>query len=402
MDTVLSWMYRQLARALELPVIRWLVPPRFRVVTITTSPTPGSVESGVFFEPSDAIVSRCQEVGVDDVTPEPEVFPAVTWSVFKDAEVTNNRYFPYLLHGDTLMIGPRRLPGPYQVVMKKNRIIWAEGDKALVNRSFGERMHIDEAIFIGGRDFTNWYHWLVDGLPALHLANSLPEHLRDLPVLIPEQIFRYPTMLDALELFRQHRDMIVMPEWAMVHAKKLVWIDPLEVSNIPKTSAKTDKEPRIHMLHREGMESYRDVYVQKFAPKPIKATRKIVLARDTARRSYNQQDALDVAAEFGFEPIYPEKLTLEEQVRIFREASHILGPSGAGFAGLLFSQPGTKALCWQDTRLRFMTILPDLATLNHSDYQHFFYQSDENRGLFRSSYTLDTNALRVALDQWLN
>ncbi|MFZ9105264.1 MAG: hypothetical protein ACO2ZT_01170, partial [Pontimonas sp.] len=64
-------------------------------------------------------------------------------------------------------------------------------------------------------------------------------------------------------------------------------------------------------------------------------------------------------------------------------------------------QSGTSALCWQDTRLRFMTILPDLATLNGAEYWHIFYQSHEDNGLFRSSYTLDETWLRESLDTWL-
>lgn len=401
MDRLFRGLYGFLARVLSTPVGKFLIPPRFRLVTITTSPSSGSVESGEFFAPSAAVVSRCQELGRDFVTPDPEQFPAVGWSLWDNVEVTNNRYFPYLLSSDQLMLGPRRLPGPYKVVAKRNRILWAREDKALVNRKHGERMHIEKGIFLGGRDFTNWYHWLVDGLPALHLANSLPDHLRDWPVLVPEQIYRYPTMIDALDLFRARRDVIVMPEWAMVSAKKLVWIDPLEVSNIPKTGARTDKEPRIHLLHREGMESYRDEYLKAFAPEPITPHRRIVLAREGGRRSYNQEEVLAIAADYGFEPVYPEKLSLAEQVRTFREASHVLGPSGAGFAGMLFAQPGTSALCWQDTRLRFMTILPDLATLNGAEYWHIFYQSHEDNGLFRSSYTLGETWLRESLGTWL-
>jgi len=397
----LRGLYGVIAWLLSAPVGRFIVPPRFRRVRITNSPGRGSVESGVFYPASAAVVSRCQELGADFVTPEPEEFPEVGWSVWENVEVTNNRYFPYLLSSDQLMLGPRRLPGPYKVLAKRNRVVWAHGDEALVNRKQGERMRIEKGIFLGGRDFTNWYHWLVDGLPALHLANSLPDHLRNWPVLVPEQIYRYPTMIDALDLFREHRDVIVMPEWAMVQAKKLVWIDPLEVSNIPKTGALTEKEPRIHLLHREGMESYRDVYLDAYAPEAVTPHRRIVLAREGGRRSYNQEEVLAVAAEFGFEPVFPEKLTLAEQVRTFREASHVLGPSGAGFAGMLFAQPGTSALCWQDTRLRFMTILPDLATLNHAEYWHIFYRSHEDNGLFRSSYTLEESWLRESLTRWL-
>jgi capsular polysaccharide biosynthesis protein len=150
------------------------------------------------------------------------------------------------------------------------------------------------------------------------------------------------------------------------------------------------------------MESYRDVFLSAFAPEEITPHRRIVLAREGGRRSYNQEEALAIAAEFGFEAVYPEKLTLAEQVRTFREATHVLGPSGAGFAGMLFAQQGTSALCWQDTRLRFMTILPDLATLNHAEYWHIFYRSNEDRGLFRSSYTLDEEWLRTSLEQWLS
>ena len=402
MDAVLGLFYRLIVWALQTPVLRALIPGRFRIATVTTSPAKGSVESGVFYSPSPAVVSRNQELGHDFVTPEPEEFPSVGWSLWRGVEVTNNRFFPFLLSGSTLMIGPRRLPGPYEMVQKRNRIVHQSGDQVLVDRFRGPRMRVDRAIFLGGRDFTNWYHWLVDGLPALHLANQLPDHFRDWPVLVPEQIYRFPTMVEALEVFRAGRDVIVMTDGVMVQTKQLVWIDPLEVSNIPKTTARSDKEPRIHLLHREGMESYRDAFLAHFDAQPVTPHRRIVLARSGGRRSYNQEELLAVANEYGFEPVYPENLSLAEQIQLFREARYVLGPSGAGFAGLLFSQPGCSALCWQDTRLRFMTILPDLATLNHGDYWHIFYQSDENNGLFRSSYTIDPDVLRQALATWLD
>ena len=402
MDWLISGLYRILYSALRTPVLGWLGSWRFSALQISTSPGQGSEESGEFFPASQAVVSRSQTLGEDLITPEPEVFPAVTWSRWSGASVSNNRFFGFLLHGDQFMIQPRRTEGPWRLSYRKNRVVWNSGERVLVDRRRGYQMHVEQAIFLGGRDFTNWYHWLIDALPQLHLANSLPERLRDYPVIIPEQIFRYPTMLDALELFKGSRDMIVMPEWALLEADSLVWIDPLELSNLPKHEGPSDLDPRIHLLHREGMESYRDVYLAAFAPEDVTPHRKIFLARDTARRSYNQDDALAVAKEFGFEACYPEKLTLEEQVQLFREAKYVMGPSGAGFAGLLFCQPGTSALCWQDTRIRAMTILPDLATLNHSEYWHIFYTSDETGGLFKSNYTLDPEWLRASLHTWLD
>lgn len=402
MDWLISGFYRLLYAVLRVRVLGWLVSWRFSALRISTSPGHGWEESGEFFPASPAVVSRSQTLGAELITAEAETFPAVTWSLWSSARVTNNRFFGFLIHGDQFMIQPRRTRGPWRLRYRKNRVLWASGENVLFDKRRGHRMHVERGIFLGGRDFTNWYHWLIDGLPQLHLANSLPEHLRDYPVIVPEQIFRYPTMLDALELFKGSRDMIVMPEWAILQADSLVWIDPLELSNLPQHQGPSDLDPRLHLLHREGIEGYRDVYLEAFAPQQVTPHRKIFLARDTARRAYNQDDALAVAQEFGFEACYPEKLTLAEQVQLFREAKYVMGPSGAGFAGLLFCQPGTSALCWQDTRIRSMTILPDLATLNHAEYWHIFYTSDETGGLFKSNYTVEPEWLRASLHTWLD
>lgn len=400
MATLIARFYALIYFLLGIPGLARLV-PGLRRAEIVFSPAQAAEEHGEFYPPSDAVVSRSQILGEEFVTPEPESFPAVTWSRFADVEVTNNRLFGWVLADTTLMIQPRRTPGPWRMAYRKNRIVWSSDRKVLVNRYQGPRMNVERAIFLGGRDHTNWYHWLIDALPQLHLANQLPEHLRDWPVIIPEQIFAYPTMVEALELFRAGRDLIVVPEWTMVSADELIWIDPLELSNLPKQLGDSPMDPRLHMLQREGMESYRNVFLDAFAPQTITPHKKLFLARDGQRRSYNQDEALAVAEEFGFEACYPEKLTLAQQVTAFREASHIMGPSGAGFAGLLFCQPGTSALCWQDTRIRSMTILPDLATLNHADYWHVFYTSDESGGLFRSNYHLEPDWLRAKLTTWL-
>ncbi len=401
MARLISALYALVYAVGGLPVLRHLVSLRFRPARLSFSPGSGAQESGQWYPASNAVVSRSQTLGEEFVTAVPEEFPPVTWSVWSEVSVTNNRFFPFLLHGQQLMVQPRRTEGPWRLSYRKNRIVWSSGQRVLVDTHRGPRMTVERAIFLGGRDQTNWYHWLVDALPQLHMANKLPEHLRDWPVLVPEQIFRYPTMVEALELFREHRDMIVVPEWTMVHAQQLVWIDPLELSNLPQQQGPSALDPRLHLLHREGMESYRDVYLEHFIDTEPVASRKLFLARESGRRDYNQDEVLAIAQEFGFEPCFPEKLSLAEQVQVFREAKYVLGPSGAGFAGLLFCQPETKALCWQDTRIRAMTILPDLATLNHSHYQHIFYTSDESGGLFRSDYRLDPEWFREKMRLWL-
>jgi capsular polysaccharide biosynthesis protein len=43
----------------------------------------------------------------------------------------------------------------------------------------------------------------------------------------------------------------------------------------------------------------------------------------------------------GFEIVTPDILSLAEQVRLFRDASLIVGPHGAGMTNIVFCEPGT-------------------------------------------------------------
>jgi hypothetical protein len=50
--------------------------------------------------------------------------------------------------------------------------------------------------------------------------------------------------------------------------------------------------------------------------------------------------------------------------------------------------PAARALCWQDSRITNMTILPDLAELAGSTFEHVFYEATSG-GIFTSTYHLD-------------
>ena len=374
---------------------RWL-----RAVTVQEVITSGVIAEGEIFGPTPAITSRVQEWGTPFHDPEPEQFPAVGWRVVHDATAVTTRHFPYLVHGDQMMIGPRRNPGPWRVVKRGNHVVWESGFRALIAMTGGDTVRVDGAILLGGHSHTNWYHWLVDVLPQLHTAKVLPEPYRSWPVVVPEDIFRYPTMVEALELFQQGRDIIRVPLGTRV-VGNLCWIDSLENSDIPESMVTASPESLIHLLHREGMESYRQVFLDHFGDHPSPWGERVFITRTGTRRVYNQDEIEAVAKEFGFTAVAPEKLSLAEQVALFSRATHIIGPSGAGFGGMLFASPGTQVLCWQDARLTHMTILPDLAALTDSHFWHVFYDG-AGGGVFTSDYQLDPDTIRRKLQEFVS
>ena len=376
-------------------IARWFMP-----VTVQEIITSGVVAEGEVFGPTTAITSRVQEFGTPFQEPEPEQFPAVGWRVIAGATVTLTRHYPYLVHGNQMMIGPRRNPGPWHLVKRGNHVVWESGFRALVHMTRGDTVAVDQAILLGGHSHTNWYHWLVDALPQLHTARLLPEPYRSWPVIVPEDIFRYPTMVEALELFLDGRQVIRVPLGTRV-VGDLCWIDSLEIMNAPDSKVVARPLSQIHLLHKEGMESYRQVFLDRFGDQPSPWGEKIFITRTGTRRVYNQDEIGAVAKEFGFTAVAPEKLSLAEQVALFSRATHIIGPSGAGFGGMLFARPGTQVLCWQDSRLTHMTILPDLATLTGSHFWHVFYEPYEG-GIFTGNYHLDPDTIRQKLQEFVS
>lgn len=74
----------------------------------------------------------------------------------------------------------------------------------------------------------------------------------------------------------------------------------------------------------------------------IKQTRKIFLTRrDAENRNITNQEQLLMALK-GWETVTLEGLSMAEQVKLFKEASHVLAPHGAGLVNTIWCQPGTK------------------------------------------------------------
>ena len=66
------------------------------------------------------------------------------------------------------------------------------------------------------------------------------------------------------------------------------------------------------------------------------------LARPRYRSMSNEVEVENRLRAAGFEIVYPETLTLVEQIRVFSSATHILGPSGSGMFNTMFSPRGAR------------------------------------------------------------
>jgi capsular polysaccharide biosynthesis protein len=86
----------------------------------------------------------------------------------------------------------------------------------------------------------------------------------------------------------------------------------------------------------------RDQFLPKSEVAATPASRRIYISRRSSdRRLANETSIIDNLKDYGFSAIELEKLSLKNQIRLFREAQVVISPHGSGLANLVFSSPGT-------------------------------------------------------------
>ncbi|MDA9354369.1 glycosyltransferase family 61 protein [Amylibacter sp.] len=86
------------------------------------------------------------------------------------------------------------------------------------------------------------------------------------------------------------------------------------------------------------LSSARDLIIKHFEIQPTGKEKRLYLSRKFAkvRRVLNDDEVARFLSSRGFIVVYPECLTLEQQVNLFIDAKIVIGPHGSAFANTLF------------------------------------------------------------------
>jgi capsular polysaccharide biosynthesis protein len=155
-----------------------------------------------------------------------------------------------------------------------------------------------------------YFHWMLDTLPRLALL-PVEEH-PNVPLIVPARLSRFQS--ESLALAGIDRSRLVPFDHTHMVVEEL-WF--------PSLAGRTGN-PRTWTL--EWLRS-------TLTPAdPGFSSRRLYVSRADARlRSVsNESEVVAVLAERGFEVFIPGDMSLAEQLRLFSEASAIVGPHGAG------------------------------------------------------------------------
>lgn len=327
--------------------------------------------------------------------------PAIHARLFSNARVACTS--SAIVTRDRICIPGFYIGRPHTLITDGNFLMSQEKGFGVVNCP--DAQDVPAGIVVFGSGTLNWYHWLIEILPAACLAEGLPAEFDAFPLLVPEACLNLKTFRDSLSLFAGSRKVVGVEAGKTLRVGQLVLIDGvasgpmnLRAGHWPTLS---DYCQNAGVLRR-----YRAAILKRLSISETRPSRRIFLARDSGRRNYNQSDLLAIAERHGFEPVFPERMTFREQVAMYAEAEVLLGPSGAAFANVLFCQPGSRSLTWILPQYDEFCAYSNLANVVGMQLRYLFVtpltEITSSFDAYSAAYSLDATKFERALEGLLD
>jgi hypothetical protein len=194
----------------------------------------------------------------------------------------------------------------------------------LLRRNVSTRA-ISEVTWITTHSTRNHYMWLYNHLTRLMLAEDLG--LQQF-VLFPEKSLLSSVKQDTLQRLGYNSASFIQPD------DQVMTVD------------------RLHLMEADSFDPWALTRLRaRLGGTPTgPASRRIYVSRQKChyRKLRNDAELQPWLKENGFETVFLEDLSLDQQIETMQSAKIVLGVHGAGFANLLFCQPGTRVIEIQD------------------------------------------------------
>lgn len=205
---------------------------------------------------------------------------------------------------------------------------------------------IEVAFSLCGVHIDQWSHFIVQYLPKLYILSRLQMSVNEkIVVIMPEikdphikqLIENAVSNINNIELYRVNRGEAVL-------CRKLYYMDKvsyiMEHSLVCGLAAWNFSEYFAELL-RDNLYKYLNIKLKEWDHKV-----KLYLGREGGQRRtlINENDVRDYFVSQGFQIIIPHKMTLEDKINYFWNASIIIGCGGSAMTNKIFCRPGTKCL----------------------------------------------------------
>lgn len=228
-------------------------------------------------------------------------------------------------------------------------------DYAIVE-SINSNERISQAISLVGFASFNYYHFTIELLSRIQYIDTFEEYLT-IPIMIDEKALNIPQYRELINMININNHVIIPVKKNHIYeVEKLIY--PSYNSWLPINLEKGEEsKPEDFLIAKSAIEYIRNSILKanKINLHTLKAHRKIFISRKNVKnkRLINEETVIEITKRYNFEIVYPEELTLMEQIKLFSESEYIIGSTGAAFTNILFCPKNAKIMCIIPEKYRF-------------------------------------------------
>lgn len=248
---------------------------------------------------------------------------------------------------------------------KKNALIDLKDTECLI-----------DGFFLAGNGSYNWYHWLIEILPKmLYYKNDYSRN-----ILVDESCKDIPSMAETLQTLIENFDVniIYLDPLKRYRIKKLYFINEVNKLMYNELNRELASQP-LYYYRKESLEELAEILKNKYLTDTGSTASKIYLRRqNTHRIPSNETIIAALLADNEFSDIDLAKCSIQQQVKIFSHAKHIVGTSGAAFTNLLFCSPNTKIVIFMPDNYTSYQFYKEMGEFLHLDIDYLYYENGSN------------------------
>lgn len=270
----------------------------------------------------------------------------------------------------------------------------------------GAIRQIERGIFLGGQGAFNYYHWLIEILSRMASVDDAPEY-DDWPLLVDSSALAIPQHAELLQkINRSGREIIALLPYLPYSVQHLCV--PSHLAWLPcHYRPGQQMQLRDQFLTPTAVDYLRRQLLPASSSVGVygKGRKRLFIARRATagyRHLLNEAELEALFIEFGFEPIRPERLSLQQQIELFSQAEVIAGPTGAGMTNILFAPDHAKIICFMPRYLQEFASFSTIAAIRKLPmlFLDGVPLKDSHRIYFQSDFTVDLQQAKALLESF--
>jgi len=238
---------------------------------------------------------------------------------------------------------------------------------------------LDNAFILQAPGFAVYGHWLLDFVPRILLIKEMSKYLPSIPIIVRSMPVWAQEIVTRLDVTNP---IVLIPAEMNIYAKNL--FIPLFM-----------KQGYVYCeeILKESFSVLRDLFYNPSVKQTGAApSKKIFFARSKLPAANNQCQLIDQFAAHGFNCVYPDKLSLEEQITLYSGVHKFVGEDSSAMHNIGFAESSLGVIFGRPRRLNLWH-----AAVASSTGQRIHYDSSVDE-VTDTQYAIPGQSISSALD----